>query len=126
MNSTTLVGVDIGSVSVAVASVFPDGRLNEWKYAFHNGLIAETTRTLLDELDLPADTPLAITASSPRIVKDAYPVDWLSAHVAIHRLAFPSDRMLLIVGGERFGLVQFDEKGSYRSSRGNSGCAAGT
>ena len=39
---------------------------------------------------------------------------------------FPDVRSIIFVGGEKFGLIQFDSKGSYRGARSNSSCAAGT
>ncbi|MCK4515458.1 MAG: hypothetical protein KAU31_09385, partial [Spirochaetaceae bacterium] len=46
--------------------------------------------------------------------------------MAAHRAITPENQMLLIIGGERFALIQFDGDGHYQSSRGNTGCAAGT
>ena len=42
------------------------------------------------------------------------------------RAYHPGARSILHVGGERFGLVQFDEDGRYTSYRTNTTCAAGT
>lgn len=126
MNTPLILGVDIGSVSVAVALVDADGSISRRAYACHNGKVTRTLGELVAPLGLAPDTPVAITASSPRVIDGAVPVDWLSAHIALHRASFSEHSLLLIVGGERFALVRFDEYGSYKSSRGNSSCAAGT
>lgn len=42
------------------------------------------------------------------------------------RRFYPLARSILVVGGERFGLIRFDEAGRYLSYRSNPACAAGT
>ena len=39
---------------------------------------------------------------------------------------FPRIGSILLVGGERFGVIHFDEEGNYKKFRTNSSCAAGT
>lgn len=119
-------GVDIGSVSVAVARISSEDPAFVWQYRFHQGRIVETLRDLIERLDIRDNVPIALTASSPPLVHGAVAVDWLASHIEWHTRVFPAEKSLLIVGGERFALVRFDEGGAYRSSRGNSGCAAGT
>ena len=39
---------------------------------------------------------------------------------------YPQARSILIIGAEKFGLIQLDRQGNYRTFRANTGCAAGT
>ena len=126
MAPTQVLGVDIGSVSVAAAVVGEVGAPLRWAYAEHKGRLVETVRQVMSELQVSETIPAAITASSPKVMPEAYPVDWLSSHIACREARFPDSNSLLVVGGERFALVRFNPDGSYRSSRMNSGCAAGT
>ncbi|TVQ22073.1 MAG: hypothetical protein EA382_12575 [Spirochaetaceae bacterium] len=129
-----VLGVDIGSVSVATALVAGDGSVVHRDYRVHSGRIHETLRECLVAADTrlsalgvdPALVRVAMTASSPDAIEAAHRVDWMSANVAAHRRLHPQSRALLVVGGERFALIRFDGAGAYQSSRGNSSCAAGT
>ena len=129
-----ILGVDIGSVSIATALVDAGGLLVYRDYRFHSGRIYETLRDCLAAADAqiaalgvdPALVRVAMTAGSPDMIESVDRVDWMSANVAAHRRFHPESRALLVVGGERFALIRFDRAGAYQSSRGNSSCAAGT
>ncbi len=111
---------------MAAAVIGEAGAPPKWAYAEHKGRLVETVRRVFLQLDVDEDMPTAITASSPNVLPDAYRTDWLSAHIGCRESRFPDINALLVVGGERFALVRFNADGSYRSSRMNSGCAAGT
>lgn len=127
MPSTTILSADIGSVSIALLEMDRGRQVVRWEYRPHDGRVAETLQTMLEEW--PADHAIgftAATASSPGTFVANHRADWTSAHVSAHRELAPENRLLLIIGGERFALIQFDSNGNYHSSRGNSSCAAGT
>lgn len=132
MPTSTILGANIGSVSVALVEMDRDRTVLRWDYRPHEGKVAETLRTVLSEWAGDGETRaralriVAATTSTPGILRSTYQVDWISAHVSAHRAITPENQLLLIIGGERFALVQFDGDGHYRSSRGNSSCAAGT
>jgi activator of 2-hydroxyglutaryl-CoA dehydratase len=48
------------------------------------------------------------------------------AAIAAARHFYPRARSILIIGAEKFGLIQLDRLGNYRTFRANTGCAAGT
>ncbi|MEE8440133.1 MAG: acyl-CoA dehydratase activase [Spirochaetia bacterium] len=130
MPTSTILGVDIGSVSVALVEVDRNRQVLRWEYRSHEGKVARTLGDIISEwtVDQPAGLVriVAATSSSPRILQATYRADWITSHVAAHRVIKPDHQLLLIIGGERFALIQFDRDGHYQSSRGNSGCAAGT
>jgi len=119
-------GIDIGSVSVAVAETDEDNRIIHSGYAFHNGRIAETLQTLLGKIDLNNIRSVGYTSSSRSIVKRGRAVDSRVAYITAARHLHPGVRSLLIIGAEKFGLVTFDENGEYSNYKSNSSCAAGT
>jgi predicted CoA-substrate-specific enzyme activase len=126
MTGTTILAADIGSVSVALVEMGEDRAVRRFAHRPHEGRVAETLSVMLGEWPLDDVRRVAATSSSPEAFRAAHRTDWITAHVAAHRVLAPDHSLLLVVGGERFALVQFDGDGHYHSSRGNSSCAAGT
>lgn len=121
-----IVGIDIGSVGVSVVELSPQGEVRKTGYACHLGNPKDTLRRLLNDIPLERGYAVAATSGTPK---------WVAAHrrtdhqVAVIRAC--KDRYLglaaiLIVGGEKFGLIRFEPDGTYRDFRTNSSCAAGT
>ena len=107
----TVIGIDIGSISISIAEVGPEGTVGKTAYGFHRGKTEETLEALLSGFDLASCRGLAVTSSSPAVVKGAARYDGrVSVITAAKRL---HDRFgsILIVGGEKFGLALFDEQG---------------
>ncbi|TAL33623.1 MAG: CoA activase [Spirochaetes bacterium] len=119
-------GVDIGSVSIAIALVDERGEAAKSAYRFHYGKIAATLESMLAEFDAYDARGIACTASSPGIITGAHRYDGRIAVITAARRMHGKPGSILMVGGERFGLIRFDEDGSYRRYRANSSCAAGT
>jgi predicted CoA-substrate-specific enzyme activase len=69
---------------------------------------------------------VAFTAGSPKLIEAARSIDPQVALIAACKSYFPDVRSILFVGGEKFGLIRFDENGRYRGAHTNSSCAAGT
>jgi len=136
MPTSTILGADIGSVSVALVEMDRDRRVLRSEHRAHEGKVAQTLSEIISEWTAGRQADqggytgsvriVAATSSSPRILKSTYRADWITAHVAAHRAITPENQLLLIIGGERFALIRFDGDGHYQSSRGNSSCAAGT
>ncbi|MGD8368073.1 MAG: acyl-CoA dehydratase activase [Desulfobacterales bacterium] len=124
--ASRIVGVDAGAVSVSVAEITPAGELVDGAYAFHGGRIEPTAQRLLDLLEVDSETVLAATDSAPRRVSASFRCDGRIAVIAAARVFFEGFGALLTVGGERFGIVYFDEEGGFRGFRANTSCAAGT
>nr|HPL18520.1 BadF/BadG/BcrA/BcrD ATPase family protein [Spirochaetota bacterium] len=125
-DKTNVLGIDIGSISISLAVVDRDRTIGATAYAFHRGKIAETLHELLSGFDLPSIGGIAATSSSPEIIAGAAVYD---SRVSVIRAAkHLHDRVgsILIVGGEKFGLVLFDGEGEYLNYRSNTSCAAGT
>ncbi|MBI5603093.1 MAG: hypothetical protein HY879_07035, partial [Deltaproteobacteria bacterium] len=156
--SGQVLGIDIGSVSLAIASLAPDRTILKTFYAFHQGKIPETLVSLLSGYPLEFVDRLACTSSTPETIgpasvrslfesstKSSGPASARSLFESSTKSSGPAVRYdtqlavingaslvqekigsILLVGGEKFGLLLFDSQGRYRRSRTNTSCAAGT
>ncbi len=121
-----VLGIDIGSVSLAIACLAPDTTILETFYAFHQGKIAETLNSLLSGYPLEPVGHLACTSSTPETIGPAVRYDTQLAVISGASLVREKIGSILLVGGEKFSLLQFDPQGRYRRSKTNTSCAAGT
>jgi predicted CoA-substrate-specific enzyme activase len=119
-------GVDIGSISVSLALIDSTSEIRKTAYRFHRGRVRETLAELMAEMGPVPVAGVACTTASPQIFRDARPFDSQVSLIAACRRLHPDARSILFVGGEKFGLIRFDEQGGYRGARTNSSCASGT
>ncbi len=121
----SILGIDVGAVSLSAALVAPDGRLLRGTSRPHGGEVETCLHTCLDALQAGGSMRV-VTRSTPRSIAAAHRADNLVAAIRAAQALHPGLGALLLVGGERFSLSLFDSEGSYRESRFNSLCAAGT
>jgi activator of 2-hydroxyglutaryl-CoA dehydratase len=121
-----ILGIDIGSVSLSLAEVSLKREILKTAYRFHHGDIRGTLREALDAFDLGGVCTVAATTSTPSILRVSRRYDNRLAIMEAARHFYQDIGSILVVGGEAFGLIGFDEKGRYRSFRTNTSCAAGT
>ncbi len=124
--SETILGIDIGSASVNLAEIDAHGKVIKSAYGFHRGHVDDFLDGLLGRFDLSRIAGIAATASTPSSVKALHRCDNRVAAIAAARHFYPRARSVLIIGAEKFGLIQLDRQGNYRTFRANTGCAAGT
>ena len=122
----SIIGIDIGSISVSVAQISGTYQILSTQYAFHNGSVKETLLDLLNRFDLDEISDFAITSSSPKITHIERAYDSRISVIAAARSIHSQIGSILIVGAEKFGLIDFDADGQYRNFRSNTSCAAGT
>ncbi|RJR15497.1 MAG: CoA activase [Nitrospiraceae bacterium] len=125
-NRSHVLGVDIGSVSISVIEMDRKREIFRTAYEFHHGNINGTLRLMLKDFDLSRICGIASTTSTPAVIKTDAQYDnrisMISAALHFHEKV----GAILIVGGEKFGLITFDENGNYLNFRSNTSCAAGT
>jgi predicted CoA-substrate-specific enzyme activase len=121
-----ILGLDVGSVSVAVVIVDPEKKILAHRCQPHLGNVRETLQSILSGFDLSGVGTLAVTSSSAGIINGAREYDSRVALIKGVMYRHPGIRSLIYIGGERFGFIEFDEDGAYRKSKTNSSCAAGT
>lgn len=127
MNRTShLLGIDVGSVSVAVAEIDASRKIIRTAGVFHHGDIAGSLRKVMERFYLSGIDAVAATSSTPPLIAaDGRYDDRLCAMEAVRRL-HGRVGAILSVGGERFSLISFDEEGNYLDCKTNTSCAAGT
>ncbi len=123
---THVLGLDVGAVSISAAQLDSEGQLRCADYELHRGEIAASLGVILKRLDLPRIGAVASTTSTPSFVRVDRRYDNQICLITAARHFHPEARSILVVGGERFGLVRFDAGGSYLSFKANPLCAAGT
>jgi predicted CoA-substrate-specific enzyme activase len=121
-----ILGVDIGSVCISIAEISPEREICRTTYQFHNGNIAETFAGMMTDVDEGRICGIAATSSTPSVIEATRRYDNRVAVIEAARHFHHKIGAILIVGGEAFGLIGFDENGRYRSFRTNTSCAAGT
>ncbi len=121
-----ILGIDIGSVSISIAEINPLKEVVNFAYEFHHGNITETLKKLLGRFDLSVICGIASTSSTPEIIAVNSRYDNRISIIAAAKHFHEKVGSILIVGGERFGLISFDEDGSYKNFKSNTLCAAGT
>jgi len=119
-------GVDIGSVSISVAEINSEKRVLKTAYRFHHGNIEGTFTAMMKAFDPGQICGIAATSSTPSTINVNRHYDNRVATIEAARAYHEKIGALLVVGGEHFGLIGFDQKGRYRSFRTNTACAAGT
>ncbi|UCE55303.1 MAG: CoA activase, partial [Desulfobacterales bacterium] len=126
LSSSYVLGIDIGSVSISVAAITLQRRVVQKTYAFHHGQIIACLKRILNQFDISRICAIASTTSTPSILKTARQFDNRVALIEASRLFHDKIGSILVVGGEKFGLIQFDAAGNYLSYKTNTSCAAGT
>lgn len=119
-------GIDIGSVSISVSILSERKEPLGSFYFFHYGDVAATLRKCLRKLDFSRIKGIAATRSTPPSVRA---FRFYDNRLSIIRAARHFHRQvggILVVGGEKFGLIRFDAHGQYLGMNTNTSCAAGT
>jgi len=121
-----ILGFDIGSVAIAVTGVAIDKEILWTRYGFHHGNLKQTLSALLTGIDLSQVGWIAATTSTPDVIKATCRYDNRIAVISAARTFHSTVGSILIVGGEKFGLIRFDRNGNYLGYKANTSCAAGT
>ena len=122
----SVLGIDAGSVGIAVVQLDGAGEVIGSAYGAHQGDIPEKLIGLLRTLDLGSVAWVAATSATPSIVSASRVCDSHLAYITTARHLHPEVRTILIVGGERFSRIRFGADGRYLDIKTNSSCAAGT
>ena len=121
-----LLGLDIGSVTVSVVEIDDTKKILREAATAHYGQIRGTLKKLLDDFDLKRNHGIASTRSTPTFLKATRKYDDQVALISAVRRLHHAIGAILMVGGEKFGLIRFDKNGRYQSFITNTSCAAGT
>jgi len=122
----TYLGIDIGSVTISLALLNAQKDVIKTDYQFHAGQIAEKLTSILLGFNLAQTKGVAITSSTPSYIKSTKQYDNRISFITAAKQMYSDVGSILMVGGEKFGLVMFDDTQQYRKYKSNSSCAAGT
>ena len=121
-----ILGIDVGSTAAAAAEIDSNGDVIRSVYDFHAGDPAGALQRMLSCFDFSRIRGVAATTSTPDVLKkDGFYDNRVSLIRAVKQY-HPEAGTILLVGGEKFGAVFFDENGAYLNYKGNTSCAAGT
>jgi len=124
--SRAILGIDIGSIAVSIVKISPRGDLLKYSYAFHEGHIKETLLSKLEEYPPEDIAGIALTGEPGQFVQTGILYDSRVSYIKAVKKLHGKPGSLLLIGGEKFGLINFDDEGKYLNYRSNSSCAAGT
>ncbi len=125
-NHPHILGVDIGSVSISLVVIDSQNGIVQSRYAFHHGKPDQKLKALLEHINLNSIGGIAATAGTPPILKATERYDNRVAVMRAARRYHHNFGSILVVGGEKFGLIRLDQHGNYLGFKSNTGCAAGT
>ncbi len=125
-SNSNILGIDIGSVSVSIVEMDLKKEVVKTAYEFHHGNIIETVKRVLNNFHLSRICGIASTSSTPAVIEVNGQYDNRISIITAARHFHDKIGAILIVGGERFGLINFDDDGNYLNFRSNTSCAAGT
>jgi len=124
---SAILGIDIGSISLAVVLLDTQGSVLHQQYLSHNGHIQPVLANAMDKLPVRQVRAFGVVAEKGR--------EFFSAGIEVNEQVAviegvkrdcPKVRTILSIGGENFGLILFDDQGRYKKYISNSACAAGT
>ncbi|MFO7934294.1 MAG: acyl-CoA dehydratase activase [Bacteroidales bacterium] len=122
----TVIGIDVGSVTICIVSMDRQGKLLGSDYVLHSGDVRGTIKKLIGP-HISADVSgIAATGGKTNFTGQVVRFDpQVSLMDAVSCLEL-GPRSILHVGAERFFLIELDEKGNYMQTSHSSSCAAGT
>jgi predicted CoA-substrate-specific enzyme activase len=125
-HKSNILSIDIGSVTISIAEINPGKEVVKSAYIFHHGNVVENLVNTLNNFDLSGICGIASTSSTPSVIKVAGQYDNRISIITAAQHLHQKIGAILIVGGERFGLISFDDNGDYLNFKSNTLCAAGT
>ncbi len=123
----SVLGIDIGSVSVSAVLLDETGNILQRFYQFHKGNITNTLSEAAGYFDPAKINAIACTSSSTCLNdKLVRKYNNQLALMCAAKYLCKNAASILHVGAEKFVLIRFDSNGNYQSCKTNTSCAAGT
>ncbi len=127
VSQDSILGIDIGSVSLSIVQMDLEGKILRQFYQFHKGNIRGTFSNARNIFDLTHIKAIACTSSSTCLNKKlVLNYNTQVAIMAAARFFCRNAVSVLHIGAEKFMLIKFDVNGNYQSTKINTSCAAGT
>lgn len=123
---SSVLGIDIGSVTLSVVQMDLSGQIQKNAYVFHKGKIRESLFAINKDFDLTNVKGVACTTLGGVTPTHVHIYDPQVAIIAATKKLCKQAGSILLVGAEKFLVINFDSKGNYEYTNTNSSCAAGT
>lgn len=124
-NKSIFLGIDAGSTALSIVAIDSEKNIVDTMYSFHHGKIHEAIANYCAQFGKTDVCGIGFTSSATAIT-GGHEVNSIVAYVTAIKHTIPQIRTCVIVGGEKFGVIEFDDNGNYSQYRGNTSCAAGT
>ncbi|MCP4603173.1 MAG: hypothetical protein GY847_22105 [Proteobacteria bacterium] len=119
-------GIDIGSVSIAVALI-DNNNIIRSNCVNSEGNIADVLLSILRDYPLSNVSKVGVTGTGHEYVGNMFKsIDSVICFLEGTKYFYPSISNIIFIGGESFGLIELNEKGNYKRHNINTSCAAGT
>ena len=123
----SVLGIDIGSVSLSIVQLDQDGKVLRQFYKFHKGNIHDAFSEASKIFDFAVIKAVACTSSSVFLnTKLVLNYNTQVAIMSATKHYCEKAASVLHIGAEKFMLIRFDAGGNYQSTKTNTSCAAGT
>jgi predicted CoA-substrate-specific enzyme activase len=122
----TILGIDIGSVAISIVQTDTNGNILAASYAFHQGKIDETLKKLQKDIDLSVISGIGTVAKDHFKTENVKYYDSQIAIISAAKKLYPDLASIMVVGAEKFRLINFDNRGNYKHTATNTSCAVGT
>lgn len=122
----TILGIDVGSVAISLVQTDSDGKILSSSYTFHHGRIPETLLKLQRDIDLFSISGIATVSKDWFKREYVKYYDSQTAIITAGKTIYNNLGSILMVGAEKFQLINFDSKGNYEHTATNTSCAVGT
>ncbi len=121
-----ILGVDIGSVSVAMAALDARGKLQSHQYRLHHGNVRDTFESMFRPYETAGLTGMAAPSGKNRFGDSVRIFDQQVSLMEALELFRLNARSVLHIGAEKFYMIELDGNGGYLQTSHSSSCAAGT
>ena len=122
----SVLGIDIGSVSLSLVQMDLSGRIRRAIYRPHRGQVRDCLVNAGKDFDLSDVRGIGCTSSSFLMTGKVLIYNPQVAFITAARALCKEARSILVVGAEKFMVIKLSSDGTYESTLTNSSCAAGT
>ncbi len=126
-NSGSILGIDLGSVSLSIVQMDFSGKIIDHYYCSHKGNLKRALKNAHNAIKSWPVYGIGCVSSSTKLNTDlVWQYNTQVAIIAATRKLCNNAASVLHIGAEKFMLIQFDDGGHYEFTKLNSSCAAGT
>jgi len=112
INKYIFLGIDAGSTALSIVAIDSGKNIVDTVYTFNHGKIHEAIANYCAQFGKTDVCGIGFT-SSVAAITGGHEVNSIVAYVTAIKHTMPQIRTCVIVGGEKFGVIEFDDNGNY-------------